>query len=109
VVLKNRINLTFSLPFILKKRKNLFLSSCPILDVNSQGNTEKDAIKNLKEALSLFILTCIEMRTLDRVLKNSGFVGTKIERKRKTKNPENYIDIPINLLWNQSKKIERHA
>ena len=36
------------LPFKLTKRKKWILASCPILDIHSQGTTEKKAIHNLK-------------------------------------------------------------
>ena len=67
------IGLTARLPFRLQKRKKWFLSSCPILDIYSQGTTEQEAIGNLKEALSLFFITSLEIGTLDTVLKDCGF------------------------------------
>ncbi|MBF0103493.1 MAG: hypothetical protein HQK77_21540 [Desulfobacterales bacterium] len=63
----------FWLPIKIKKRKKWFVSSCPILDVCSQGETEDHAKKNLIEALSLFLTSCYERNTLEAVLKECGF------------------------------------
>ena len=45
-----------------------YLSSCPALDVFSQGDTEEEAANHLLDALSGFLDTCQEMGTLDSVL-----------------------------------------
>jgi len=64
-----RVTFTASLPIKYTKRKSWILASCPILDMHSQGETEKKAKKNLEEALSLFFVSCFERGTLDVVLK----------------------------------------
>lgn len=46
------------LPYSIKERANWYLASCPILDVHSQGETPEKAKKNLKEAISLFLISC---------------------------------------------------
>lgn len=103
-------NLIARLPFIVKKRKNWFVSSCPILDVHSQGYTKNEAIDNLIEALSLFFSTCIEMGTLENVLRECGFVYAKVSKKIKEQVGNNYIEVPIPLLYNQQAgQIECHA
>jgi predicted RNase H-like HicB family nuclease len=88
-----KIEFVARLPFALAKRKNHFLASCRILDIHSQGETEKKAKENLAEALFLFFISCIQRNTLDAVLKECGFeLGNKIIGKTtRTK----YIDIPI--------------
>jgi len=40
---------------IIKKGEKQFVALCPELDVVSQGYTVEEAIKNLKEAVELFI------------------------------------------------------
>jgi len=62
-----------NLPAIVKKKEDHYLSSCPILDVHSQGDTEKQALDHLKEALRLFFTSCFERGTLDEVMRNCGF------------------------------------
>ncbi len=40
---------------IIKKGQKQFVALCPELDVVSQGRTIEDALKNLKEAVELYI------------------------------------------------------
>jgi predicted RNase H-like HicB family nuclease len=40
---------------VLSKEDNWFVSYCPELGVASQGKTRKSAIKNLKEAVELYL------------------------------------------------------
>ena len=49
-----------------------FLSSCPALDIFSQGDTEAEAKNHLLDALRGFIATCHEMGTLEEVLADAG-------------------------------------
>lgn len=65
-----------TLPIVFKKRNKGYVSTCPILDVHSQGTTQREAQKNLKEALELFFVSCFERGTLDQVLKECGIKKT---------------------------------
>jgi predicted RNase H-like HicB family nuclease len=65
---------TVTLPFQLQKEGGVYLSCCPPLDVWSQGLTAKEARENLIEAVGLFISSCFVRGTLDRVLRECGFV-----------------------------------
>ena len=103
-------NLIARLPFTIKERKNWFVSSCSILDVHSQGDTRNEAIENLIEALSLFFTTCIEMGTLDKVLRECGFIYAKISKKLPDEVRNNYIEVPIPLIYNgKPNQIECHV
>jgi predicted RNase H-like HicB family nuclease len=66
-----------SLPMAIKKEGKYFISCCPPLDVWSQGETQIIAEDNLKEALQIFLIDCFERGTLDRVLKDCGFIAIK--------------------------------
>lgn len=59
--------------YVVDKEGKHYVSHCPALDVYSQGETEEAARDNLKEAVELFLVTCIEIGTLDSVLKECGF------------------------------------
>lgn len=88
--------LTFHLPVKLTKRKKWFLASCPIVDIHSQGTTEREAKKNLIEALSVFFVTCIENGTLDQVMRECGFeLG---EPSRMPSREMDYVDVPLSLI-----------
>lgn len=60
------------LPITIKKKAKIYISSCPPLDVTTQGNSKEEAKKNLIEALKLFLISCFERGTLDVVLKECG-------------------------------------
>ena len=59
------------MPIVFEKDKDLneYVVTCPILDICSQGSTKKEAEKNIREAVGLFLLSCIERDTLNEVLK----------------------------------------
>ena len=61
------------LPVKITKKTNYYVGSCSILDVFTQGETEKEAKGNLREALGLFLISCYERGVLNEVLRKSGF------------------------------------
>jgi len=90
------IDFIMKLPLKLEKKGEWFISSCPIIDVYSQGKTAKEAKENIIDAVSLFFLSCFERGTLDAVFKECGF--RPLMKKRITKplkEPENYINVSI--------------
>ena len=66
-----------SLPIRITRKKENYVSCCPVLDVWSQGETRKEAKENLQEALQLFLIDCFERGSLDKVLKDCGFTASK--------------------------------
>jgi len=85
------------LPIKIKKKPGIYVSSCDVLDVHSQGYTEAVARKNIEEAVRLFITGCFEMGTLDEVLKECGFqIASALPRKRPA--DKNFITVPIPFL-----------
>lgn len=55
------------------KEGNAFVAHTPELDISSCGGTEIEALKNLKEAVSLFVEETAKMGTLNRILEEAGF------------------------------------
>ena len=53
--------------------RSRFVSWCPALDIYSQGPTQDKALKNIREAVQLFVLDCLERGTLEQVLRECGF------------------------------------
>lgn len=100
--------ITFSakLPFSIEKKGKWYISSCHVLDVCSQGRTVKKAKENLIEAVSLFLMSCIERNTIDDVLRECGFMGFHAitQKPIKPKSAKNFIDIPLYLLPDSSNK-----
>lgn len=84
----------------VKQEENWIISSCPALDVHSQGKTDDEARKNLIEAISLFLETCLEMNSLDAVLKQIGYQPVQeIPDLMDSGEAEGcYLDIPLYLM-----------
>ena len=72
---EDTVSIKVSLSALIDKEKEtgLYVSYCPALALYSQGKTEKEAGENIMEAVELFIETCIEERTLEKVLEDCGF------------------------------------
>ena len=91
-----------SLPIVQKKEGKYFISCCPVLDIWSQGETEKKAETNLKEAVRLFLTDCFERGTLEKVLKDCGFVAVKKCLDRTTRlAPRKEIEVPLPFIIDQ--------
>jgi predicted RNase H-like HicB family nuclease len=95
-----QVSVEFSakLPVTVTKKRKWFLATCPILDVHSQGDTEKKAVENLRQALSLFFISCFERGTLDAVLKECGFEAAHSPVSPQKQPPQrrtDFIDVPI--------------
>jgi predicted RNase H-like HicB family nuclease len=63
-----RIAMEFKVPARIRKKGKWFISSCPLLDVNSQGHTRNEAEHNLVDALASFLISCCERGTLIEIL-----------------------------------------
>ena len=77
-----------------------YIASCPPLDVWSQGDTKKEAEHNIKEAVSLFLVSCFERGTIGQVLKDCGWspIPSKAKSKAKRAKPtpdEKNVNIPL--------------
>ena len=105
------VQFSAKLPVKFTKRKNWVVASCPILDVHSQGETERKARKNLAEALSLFFVSCFERGTLDSVLKDCGFMAVRppTPPTKSRLSREDYINVPIPFLVKQDSQTACHV
>jgi len=61
----------FKVPGRIRKKGKWYISSCPPLDVHSQGHTRDEAEHNLVDALASFLISCYERGTLDEVLQGA--------------------------------------
>jgi predicted RNase H-like HicB family nuclease len=108
---KNMV-MEIKLPASIIKKTKWYVASCPALGISSQGNTEKKAKNNLVEALSLFFISCIERNTLDAVLNECGFKKATIYPAT-PKSPkivkEDYVSVPLNLLYAKSEINQCHV
>lgn len=90
----SRVDFTLKLPLVIKKKSTYFVSSCPILDICSQGVTPKEATNNLIEAIRMFFISCVERGTLDAVLRECGFTPLRQHSKPMPKDHK-FITVPI--------------
>ena len=103
------LTINMNVPLKLSREGELFIATCPLLDIVTQGDTEETAKKNLQEALGLFFITCIEMDTFSEVLKQCGFqpINTQNGNQAAT-NYQEHIDVPLPFIAGQ-KLSECHA
>lgn len=69
-----KVAFRMQVPAEVREEAGMFYSSCPVLDVHSQGHSQKEALENLIEALTLFVETCYEQGTLGQLLRQIGLV-----------------------------------
>lgn len=50
-----QVNKTFELSAVVRKEGRLYVALCPEFDIASQGKSVEEALKNLKEALELYL------------------------------------------------------
>ena len=94
------VQFNMHLPTRIIKKRDVYISSCPILDVVSQGETEEEAKNNLVEAVTAFAISCFERGTLEKVLEQCGFKpvhGGAFVYPKNYKSTD-YIDVPIPIL-----------
>jgi predicted RNase H-like HicB family nuclease len=91
------ISIEFELPAKIRKKGKWFISSCPLLDVFSQGHTRDEAQRNLIDALASFLMSCYERGTLDAVLRESGIVPANGSKPRKSvgRRPTMAVRVPL--------------
>lgn len=82
----------------VKEEVGRVVALCATLDVMSQGATRQEAKRHLVEAVQLFVESCFERGTLDRVLKKCG---GRIRREAPTKPHWLVIDVPLPLVAQQ--------
>ena len=66
------------------KEGRSFVAHTRELDVSSCGGTQRSAVRNLKEAVRLFLEEAEKMGTLDRILEEAGY----LKRNRKLQGPK---------------------
>src|SRR5579859_4772124 len=99
----------FTLPARIRKKGRWFISSCPPLDVHSQGGTRDEAQHNLIDALTTFFVSCYERGTLEDVLRESGFVPSKAKSRRRTRGSSNEDSVVVPVPFAISRRTGREA
>jgi predicted RNase H-like HicB family nuclease len=89
------VAIEFKLPIRVRKKGKWFISSCPVLDVFSQGPTRAEAEQNLTDALHSFLISCYEAETLEKVLHEAGFVSSPITRSTHSPNGTSCVSVVL--------------
>ena len=96
------VKFEFNLPYAMRKRGKLFIAHCPLVDVTSQGESKKQALEHLIEAIQLFMESCFERGTLDEVLEACGFEfkseGKKLRKAQARPSRTECVRVPLSLL-----------
>jgi predicted RNase H-like HicB family nuclease len=80
------------------KEGNMYSSYCPELDIASCGKTVKEARKNLKEAIEIFIEETKKLGTLYDLLEEAGYdLSSKDEVLIKRKEIVEFDTIQVSL------------
>lgn len=104
----NQVTFKVTLPATLKQKNKVWISSCPCIDVVSQGATQAEAKKNLEEAIQLFLISCYERGVLDDALKQCGFKFASVQAPGKKQQGET-ITVPLHMLADGRCTAECHA
>jgi len=96
--------INFTLPYTIKKKQSYYVTHCPIVDVYSQGETEAKAVKNLTEAISLFLVSCLERGTLEGVMKACG-AQVVSKSLRRIPDRKRTINVPFPITTNCAEKV----
>jgi predicted RNase H-like HicB family nuclease len=92
-----RIAMEFKVPARIRKKGKWFISSCPLLDVHSQGHSRDEAERNLVDALASFLISCYERGTLGEVLRDAGFGPVAEAQAPETGLPRGDIELTVPL------------
>lgn len=69
----NQVSVSIQLAGILRKEDGIWIAGFPALDLYSQGQSQKAAKENAKQALHLWIESCLDRGTLRDALRALGW------------------------------------
>ncbi len=76
------IQVEVKLQVCIEKTETGYTASCERLGIYAEASSKKKAEKSIRDALSLFLETCMEMGTFHEVLTSSGFKHSVTRRKK---------------------------
>ncbi len=98
------VEVEVKLQVCIEKTDHGYTAFCEALDVYAEAPSKRQAEKNIREALSLFLETCMEMGTFHEVLTSSGFKAQLKQRKKKAGVFCENMRVPVSLLGTGSGK-----
>lgn len=97
----SEIKFTLTVPIEIRQESGWYYSACRAFGVHSQGLSQEEAKEHIIEAVQLFIETCYEQGTLEKVLKECGFHPVSVSGttpSRKLLPTEFMVDVPLPLM-----------
>jgi hypothetical protein len=84
----------------------MFVSSCPELDIHSQGRTFTEAEEALKDALRLYLTHCARRGILEDVLAKRGIRVSEVQNDGVRRHRDAGFDyaVPIELVMDAQKR-----
>jgi predicted RNase H-like HicB family nuclease len=90
--------MVLKVPYLVKREEDGFIVECVDLNIVTQGDTIKEARKNIKEAIELHFKSAFELGILDEELEKLGVVKKKSKLEVITRELESTpIKIPVSL------------
>ena len=104
------ITVTIEFPVLIKDKGEYFVASCESLDIHAEGSSRREAKRRIMDALDVFVSTCIEMGTLEEVMKESGYEKIVHDTNSKPDLNEEIVSVPFSLLAANNRGItQAHA
>lgn len=91
------MTITVKIPTRITREGDVYIADCPLLDVVTQGCTKTEARHNLAEAVTAFLVTCLEMNTFDQVMKQCGLSPVGSHPAATDDDCFDHLDIPLPL------------
>ncbi|MCD4780048.1 MAG: type II toxin-antitoxin system HicB family antitoxin [Candidatus Omnitrophica bacterium] len=88
---KINFSLNLKLPVQIIKENDAFVAYTPALDLSTQGDTYEEAQQMFEELINVFFAELIEMGTLEKVLKECGWIEVKTKAKKEWRPPERLV------------------
>jgi predicted RNase H-like HicB family nuclease len=67
------VEITIRLRCFVRSEREFWVAGCPSLDVFSQADTADEARRALREAVELWVESCLERETLEQALRQVGW------------------------------------
>jgi predicted RNase H-like HicB family nuclease len=98
----DQVGIVFRLPAVLARDDDWVIATCPPLDVASQGRSPDEARANLVDALTTFLLSCLERQTLDTVLRGAGFTPGSPTHETPSEESNELLSVPLPFVFHRT-------
>lgn len=93
--MKAPVTIYFDTVVTVQKKDGLFISCCPVLRIVSQGDTKKESLRNITDAVQLYVATSFIDGTLEKILTKNGIEPVKKVSSKPLAKKYHEISVPI--------------